>query len=70
MIVDAALHEGTAVSAVEVILRTGFVPHVFASGDAASLQAVRPGAIVLQKPFRDLDLARAIQMALTTTLNH
>jgi CheY-like chemotaxis protein len=70
MIVDGALSEGTGVSAVEKILRTGFVPHVFISGDAASIQAVRPGATALQKPFRDLDLARAIQRALTTAVKH
>jgi CheY-like chemotaxis protein len=70
LIVDGALGEGTGVSAVEKILRTGFVPHVFISGDAASIQAVRLGATALQKPFRDLDLARAIQSALTTALKH
>jgi CheY-like chemotaxis protein len=69
MIVDAALGPGSGVSAVEEILRAGFVPHVFVSGDAASVQQVKPGAIVLQKPFRDPDLARAIQSALTVALN-
>jgi CheY-like chemotaxis protein len=70
MIVDAALGEGTGVSAVDAILRAGFIPHVFVSGDAASVQEVRPAAIVLQKPFRDPDLARAIQSALTPALHH
>ncbi len=69
MIVDASLGEGSGVAAVEEILRTGFVPHVFVSGDAASVRAVRPGAIVIQKPFRDPDLARAIQQALSAALN-
>jgi CheY-like chemotaxis protein len=69
MIVDATLGEGTGVSAVEEILRAGFVPHVFVSGDAASVRAIRPNAIVIQKPFRDPDLARAIQSALTSALN-
>ena len=64
MIVDAVLDEGTGVSAVDEILRTGFIPHVFVSGDAASVWAVRPGAIVMQKPFPAPDLARAIQSAL------
>lgn len=67
MIVDAALGEGTGVSAVEKILRAGSVPHVFVSGDVVSVQAVRPDAIVLQKPFRDQDLARAIQRALSAS---
>jgi CheY-like chemotaxis protein len=69
MIVDAALDEGSGVSAVEEILRTGFVPHVFVSGNAAAVQALRPGAIVIQKPFQDPDLARAIQRALAATLS-
>ncbi len=70
MIVDATLGEGTGVSAVEEILRSGFVPHVFVSGDAASVRAITPSAIVMQKPFRDVDLARAIQSVLIVALNH
>lgn len=64
MIVDARLGDGSGVSAVEEILRAGFVPHVFVSGDALRVQALRPGALVIQKPFRESDLARAIQHAL------
>ena len=64
MIVDARLGHGSGVSAVEDILRTGFVPHVFISGDASRVQALRPGAVVIEKPFRVADLARAIQRAL------
>jgi CheY-like chemotaxis protein len=64
MIVDARLHDGSGVAAVEEILRKGFVPHVFVSGDISSIRSSRPGAVVLQKPFRESDLARAIQRAL------
>ena len=64
MIVDARLRDGSGVSAVEEILRTGWVPHVFVSGETSTIQALRPGAIVIQKPFRDMDLGRAIQRAL------
>ena len=64
MIVDARLRDGSGVSAVEEILRTGWVPHVFVSGETSTKQALRPGAIVIQKPFRDMDLNRAIQRAL------
>lgn len=63
MIVDAGLREGNGVSAVERILHNGFIPHVFVSG-ATTVQAQRPGAIVIQKPFLDAALARAIQRAL------
>jgi CheY-like chemotaxis protein len=64
MIVDARLGDGSGVSAVEEILRTRFVPHVFVSGDTLRDQALSPGAVVLQKPFVESDLVRAIQRAL------
>jgi CheY-like chemotaxis protein len=64
MIVDARLRDGSGVSAVEEILRTGWVPHVFVSGDTSTIEASRPGSIVIRKPFRDVDLHRAIQRAL------
>ena len=60
MIVDARLGTGSGVAAVEEILRTGPVPHVFVSGDSSIVQALRPDAVVMQKPFREADLARAI----------
>lgn len=64
MIVDARLREGSGISAVETILRNQFVPHVFVSGDRLTSLALHPRAIVLQKPFLEADLARAIQRAL------
>jgi CheY-like chemotaxis protein len=66
MIVDAWLGDGSGITAVEEVLRSGFVPHVFVSGDTLAVQARCPGAVVLQKPFREADLAQAIQRALTT----
>ncbi len=65
MIVDAALREGSGVRAVQDILREGFVPHLFVSGDIAEVQTLMPAAIVVQKPFLEGDLARAIQRALS-----
>jgi CheY-like chemotaxis protein len=64
MIVDARLGRGSGVSAVEEILRAGAVAHVFVSGDAESVWRRRPDAIVIRKPFRETELARAIDMAL------
>jgi CheY-like chemotaxis protein len=64
MIVDARLRDGSGVAAVEKILKRGFIPHVFVSGETSSVRALRPGAVVIQKPFREPDLARAIQRAL------
>lgn len=62
MIVDAQLRDGSGVLAVEKILQTGFIPHVFVSG--ARVRTVRSDAVVLHKPFREVDLAQAIQRAL------
>ncbi len=66
IIVDVQLDDGSGVSAIEKILLTGFVPHVFVSGDILGVKALRPGAVVVQKPFRASDLVRAIQRALGT----
>jgi two-component system, response regulator PdtaR len=63
MIVDAWLREGSGVSAVAEILRTGPVAHVFVSGDILRLKAMSPGAVMLQKPFREAELGVAIQQA-------
>jgi CheY-like chemotaxis protein len=64
MILDARLGDGSGISAVEQILCTGFIPHVFVSGDALRVRALRPGAVVIQKPFHEADLASAMQRAL------
>jgi two-component system, response regulator PdtaR len=66
MIVDVRLGDGSGLAAVEEILRTGPVPHLFVSGDTSRVRALRPGAVVIQKPFREADLARAIQCTLGT----
>jgi DNA-binding response OmpR family regulator len=64
MIVDVRLGEGNGVSAVTEILRAGPVPHLFVSGDISRLHELRPGAVAIQKPYRESDLIRAIQLAL------
>ena len=63
MIVDARLREGSGIAAVAEILRSWPIPHVFVSGDVAGVQAQMPGAVVLRKPFRESELAAAIQRA-------
>jgi CheY-like chemotaxis protein len=64
MIVDVRLGEGSGVAAVDAIHRTGPVPHVFVSADISGLQVLRPDAAVIQKPYREADLARVIRCAL------
>ena len=67
MIVDAHLREGSGISAVKEILRSGVVPHVFVSGDTITVQKLSPGSVVLEKPFTEAELARAMQRALAIT---
>lgn len=64
MIVDAWLADGSGVSAVEAILRSGPVAHMFLTGDRSRVATLKPGAVILQKPFAESDLAPAIQRAL------
>jgi len=64
IIADAQLREGNGISAVDQILRSGFVPHLFISGDAKEVLARRPDAVALEKPFREPELVLAIQRAL------
>jgi FixJ family two-component response regulator len=64
MIADARLGRGSGVSAVEEIQRAGPVAHLFISGDAGTVRTRKPGAVVVRKPFRKAELARAIDMAL------
>src|SRR5260370_1251513 len=64
MIVDGGLGRGSGVSAVEEILRAGPLAHLFVSGNAERVQTRQPDAVVVRKPFREAELARAIDMAL------
>jgi len=66
MIIDAQLGEGSGIDAVRDIVRDGAVPHLFVSGDAARVLKLQPGALVLQKPFREAELAQAMGQALRT----
>ena len=66
MIVDAQLGEGSGIAAVREIVRGGPVPHLFVSGDASRVLLLQPDALVLQKPFREAELAQAIGRALHT----
>jgi DNA-binding response OmpR family regulator len=64
MIVDVRLGDGSGVDAVTKIHRTAPVPHVFVSGDITEVRARRPDAVMIQKPYRESDLARVIRRAL------
>jgi CheY-like chemotaxis protein len=64
MIVDIGLGEASGISAVEQILKEGFVPHVFVTGDDLRGLPLGPKAILIQKPYRSLDLVAAIARAI------
>lgn len=64
LIVDAGLTSGNGLSAVDTILSTRFVPHIFATGNAHKVRQLKPEAIVLEKPFDEAELAAAIERAL------
>lgn len=67
MIVDANLRGGSGVCAVAEILRGGFIPHLFVSGNPLRDLSLEKGAIMIQKPFVESDLVRAIQRALSAS---
>ncbi len=64
LIIDMHLREGSGSGALTTILKTGFVPHIFTTGDRLSEGEVSPNAIILQKPFLDAALTKAIEAAL------
>lgn len=64
ILVDAQLKEGSGIDAVDTILATIFIPHVFMSGDIRTIFERRPRAIALQKPFHEIQLEAAIRRAL------
>jgi len=66
LIVDVHLREGTGLHAVSTILKTGFVPHIYTTGDRTISGELTAGAIVLQKPFLDAALTQAISAAMAT----
>ncbi len=65
MIVDIGLGEGSGAAAVREVLREGFVPHVFVTGDLIRDLSLGPDAVLIQKPYRGPDIVAAISLALT-----
>ena len=67
MIVDEGLREGSGTAAVVEILKTGFIPHIFSTGNERQVLRHNPDAIVLQKPYTGQALDQAIERALQRT---
>jgi CheY-like chemotaxis protein len=66
MIVDVRLGAGSGISAVAQILTERPIPHVFVTGDSLAVRQQMPDAILIEKPFREADLIKAIDRALAT----
>jgi two-component system, response regulator PdtaR len=64
MIVDVGLGGASGIAAVKEILRSGFTPRVFVTGDAVRSMSLGPNTVLIRKPFRVSELDRAIQRAL------
>jgi DNA-binding response OmpR family regulator len=62
MIVDVTLGSGSGIKAVETIVRTRDVPHIYMSG--APVRTGRAGSVVLQKPFVESDMILAMERAI------
>ena len=63
MLVDVGLGQESGLEVMDEILPSGFIAHVFMTGNVARLAALRPGAPVLQKPFDETQLQHAIRGA-------
>ncbi len=68
MIFDVGLGETSGVAAVKDILREGFVPHVFVTGDLLRDLSLGPHAVLIQKPYRGCEIVAAIQSAIGGTV--
>jgi two-component system, response regulator PdtaR len=64
MIVDVHLRSGGGIAAVDEIERSAPIAHVFVAGAPEEVQARRPHAIAIAKPFRQGALTEAIKRAL------
>ena len=67
MIVDVQLREGSGISAMRTILRERAIPHLFVSG--AAIQPGTMNSLVLRKPFREPELAAAVDRASSAGAN-
>ena len=63
-LVVTTVRTGSGVAAIETISRVWPVRYLFVSGDTLRDRVLLPGAIVLQKPYNESDLAKAIEHAL------
>ena len=68
LIVADGLSQGNGFSAMETILSTGLVSHMFVSRDPLLVRVQRPGAVVIQMPFFVCVIVRAFEIPRTATI--
>ena len=64
LIVDQWLRDGSGLSVIDKVCKNSNVPHLFVSGDVSRIKLARPDAVVIQKPYKVVDLEAAIQCAM------
>ena len=64
IIADFRLEQGTGPEAVKQICKDRPIPTIYVAGLASEVRAADPLAVVLEKPFLNQELARAVQDAL------
>jgi two-component system, response regulator PdtaR len=62
MIVDVELGRASGIAAVKEILRSGFTPRVFVTGDAVRSMSLGPDTVVIRKPFRRVRARACLQL--------
>jgi two-component system, response regulator PdtaR len=60
---DVKLRNGSGIDAVDEIVRSRPLPHIFVTGDTVGLKSLRPDVVALGKPFSAGALANAIKKA-------
>ncbi len=65
---DVKLRNGSGIDAVQEILRSKPVPHMFMTGDTLGLKLRLPNAVAVRKPFSEAVLATAIEKALAAAV--
>ena len=63
MIMDLQLGRGSGVDAIDQVNKTRAIASILVSGDIARARALRPEAILLEKPYTQKTLASAILRA-------
>jgi len=64
IIIDAGLGAGSGMAAIAQINAVRPTPHIFITGNTASVRAAQPNAIILEKPFYEACLVNAIEQAM------